>query len=172
MKRIDLNFSHQMEQRRHRRDLAIIVLAFLLLIFLSSKYQASQQQLTQHNSLQQTVTKQFSSPSISEGELRRQKLAQSLAASLNTPWYQMLDAIELVKQQHPDVYFKMILPDAKKGEILITGEVKQLEKLLGFIDGLNEQILFYDVLPLSQRKSDNENKNIEFSLKLRWQNND
>jgi hypothetical protein len=166
MKRIDLNFSHQMT--RHRRDLLIVIVSLVLLMFLISEYMANTRQLAQQNLEQQPVVEQFDSPVISERDLRRQQLAHALAASLNTPWYQMLDAIEIVKQQHPDVYLKSILPDTNKEEILITGQVEQLDMLLSFIDGLNKQTLFDDVLPLNQRQLVSGGKGIEFSLKMGW----
>jgi hypothetical protein len=168
MKRIDLNFSHQMTRHRHRRDLLIVIVSLVLLMFLISEYMANTRQLAQQNLEQQPVVEQFDSPVISERDLRRQQLAHALAASLNTPWYQMLDAIEIVKQQHPDVYLKSILPDTNKEEILITGQVEQLDMLLSFIDGLNKQTLFDDVLPLNQRQLVSGGKGIEFSLKMGW----
>ncbi len=169
MKRVELNFSKEMKQRR---NLLIIVLSVALLIFLSKQYLANKQQLEERRLEQHPVVEQFVSPEISERDMRRQQVAQALATSLNTPWYQMLDAIEQVKLQHPEVYLKTILPDANKGEILITGQVGQLDRLLGFIDSLNKHTLFNDVLPLSQRQSVNNIKGIEFSLKLGWQSHE
>lgn len=168
MKRIDLNFSHQMTQHRHRRDLLITIVSFVVLMFLIGEYMANTQQLAQQNLAQQPVVEPLVSPIISERDMKRQQLAHALAASLNTPWYQMLDALEIVKQQHPDVYLKTIEPDANKEEIQITGHVEQLDMLLGFIDGLNKQVLFDDVLPLNQRQLVNDGKGIEFSLKVGW----
>lgn len=168
MKRIDLNFSRQMAQHRHRRDLLIVILSLVLLIFLVSEYLANTRRLAQQNLEQQPAIEQVVSPVISESDMKRQQLAHALAASLNTPWYQMLDALEIVKQQHPDVYLKTILPDVNKEEIQITGHVEQLDMLLGFIDGLNKQALFDDVLPLNQRQLLNDGKGIEFTLKVGW----
>lgn len=168
MKRIDLNFSHQMTQHRHRRDLLIVIVSLVLLMFLISEYMANMRPLAQQNLAQQPVVEPLVNPIISEHDLRRQQLARDLAASLNTPWYQMLDAIEVVKQQHPDVYLKSILPDANKQEILMTGQVERLDMLLSFIDGLNKQALFDDVLPLNQRQLVSDGKGIEFSLKMGW----
>jgi hypothetical protein len=168
MKRIDLNFSHQMTQHRHRRDLLIVIVSLVVLMFLIAEYMANTQQLAQQNLTQQPVVEQLVNPGISERDLRRQQLAHALAASLNTPWYQMLDAIEVVKQQHPEVYLKSILPDANREEILITGQVERLDMLLSFIDSLNKQALFDDVLPLNQRQLVSDGKGIEFSLKMRW----
>lgn len=168
MKRVDLNFSHQMTQHRHRRDLIIVIVSFVLLMFLISEYMANTRQLAQQNLAHQPVVEQLLSPVISERDLRRQQVANALATALNTPWYQMLDAIESVKQENPDVYLKTILPDANKQEILITGQVEQLDMLLSFIDGLNKQALFDDVLPLNQRQLADGVKGIEFSLKMGW----
>jgi len=168
MKRIDLNFSHQITRYRHRRDLLIIIVSFVVLMFMIGEYMANRQQLAQQKLAMQPVVEQLASPVISEHDLRRQQIARDLASSLNTPWYQMLDAIERIKQQHPKVYLKTILPDANKEEIIITGEVEQLDMLLNFIDGLNEQALFDDVLPLSQRQLVSGGKGIEFSLKMGW----
>lgn len=172
MKNIRLNFSSQMKQQQRRRELVIVVLTVLLLVLLISDYMTNKQQLMQRTTQPQLLSQQRSISPISEHDRIRQKLAQSLVSSLNTPWYQMLDAIEEVKQSYPDVYLKTISPDAKKGQIVITGQVSQLTQLLGFIDALNAQSIFDDVLPLSQREIVNNGKDIEFSLIIGWHNND
>jgi hypothetical protein len=167
MKYLALNFTSQARRQRQRRVLTVILLCGLLLVFLVNEYLSNQQRIAAISRPQQTAEPQLTITMPSEQELQRDRLAHALADTLNTPWIEMLAAIETVKQQHPDVYLKVMQPDARKGEIVVSGEVKRLEQLLAFIRSLNEQTLFYNVLPFSQRQAATGG-GMEFSLKIGW----
>lgn len=165
MKPLRFNFSQQAVRRQRRRDWTILVLSVLLLVFigreaLSLQQELQRQQTKQRQQVQQT---QITAPVDQE----QQKLARNMADSLNLPWYDLLEAMESVKQQHPDVFLNSLLPDARKQQVVMSGQVKQLDQLLGFIDDLNRHQLFSDALLVNQQQlalSDG----MGFTLKLVW----
>jgi len=172
MKSIDLNFSSQLQRQHRRRDLLMLIIILLLLAFVSNEYWINNQQLEQRIVQHQPLAQQRIMAPLSERDRARQKLAASLVTSLNTPWYQMLDALENVKQNFPEIYLTTLVPDVQKQNIVLSGQVARLDTLLAFVDALNEQSLFNDVLPLSQRELVSNGNGIEFSLIVGWNNNE
>ena len=166
MKPLELNFSRQPIQKRRRRDWSVLVVSMLLLVFVGREATT----LRRHQ-LKQVVVKQEQSRVVqlaASGNPEKRKLAQSMADSLNLPWYELLEALESVKKQHPEVYLKAVLPDAGKQQVVISGEVKQLGLLLAYIDTLNQHSLFSEVLPVSQQQIVPVSNGMAFTLKLEW----
>lgn len=167
MKPLILNFSNQAARRQQRRDWTVLVLSLLLLVFIGREALDLHEKAQKQQQAQQT--KQAQVLRISEPvDPERQKLAQSMAKSLNLPWYDLLDALESVTAEHPEVFLKSVLPDARKQQIIISGEVKRLELLLTYIDALNGHALFRDALPLNQQQIVPVSAGMAFTLKLEW----
>lgn len=166
MKPLELNFSRQPMRKRRRRDWSVLVLSLLLLVFVGREAATLRQhQLKQVVvELEQNRIVQLAAP----GDPEKRKLAQSMADSLNLPWYELLEALESVKKQHPEVYLKAVLPDAGKQQVVISGEVKRLGLLLAYIDTLNQHTLFTEVLPVSQQQIVPVSNGMAFTLKLEW----
>ncbi len=166
MKPLELNFSRQPMRKRRRRDWSVLVLSLLLLVFVGREAAT----LRQHQ-LKQVVVESEQNRIVqlaAPGDPEKRKLAQSMADSLNLPWYELLEALESVKKQHPEVYLKAVLPDAGKQQVVISGEVKRLGLLLAYIDTLNQHSLFTEVLPVSQQQIVPVSNGMAFTLKLEW----
>lgn len=166
MKPLKLNFSHQAQRRQQRRNWTVLVLSLLLLVFIGREaltIQRSHESQAMKRTEQSRVL-QMTAPVDPE----KQKLAQSVADSLNLPWYELLEALESVKQQHPEVYLREVLPDARKQQVVISGDVKQLGALLAYIDSLNQHRLFSDALLVSQQQAVPVSNGMAFSLKVVW----
>lgn len=167
MKPLQLNFSRQALRRKRRRDWSVLVLSLLLLVFVGREAFDKQTQL-QLAKQQYLAERENVVQMIVPLDPEKQKLARSMARSLNLPWYELLQALESVKTQHPDVFLKSILPDARKQQVLISGEVKRLDQLLAYIDSLNQHELFGDALPVSQQQTVPVSNGMTFTLKLEW----
>lgn len=165
MKPIILNFSRQAERRQRRRDWTVLLLSLVLLVFIGRETLSIKQdlELQETQSRQQTQEMMMTAPVDPE----QQKLARNMADSLNLPWYELFDAIESVKQHHPDVFLNAILPDARKHQVVMSGQVSRLEQLLLFIDELNQHRLFSDALLVNQQLTP-VNNGMSFTLKLVW----
>ena len=166
MSGLTLNFTRQAEKRRRQRELAVLLLSLLMLAFIGRETVLLKQQ--PHENVPTMNAEQQQIRVLTEQDKQAQQLALSVAEALNTPWLEMLAALEDVKQQHPDVYVKTILPDARKGEIFISGEVKKLGDFLRYLDALNAQTMFTDSLPISQQQLIPVSDGMAFSLKLEW----
>lgn len=166
MKPLKLNFSHQAERRQQRRNWTVLVLSLLLLVFIG------REALTIQRSHESQVMKRTEQSRVLQMttvvDPEQQKLAQSVADSLNLPWYELLEALESVKQQHPEVYLREVLPDASRQQVVISGDVKQLGALLAYIDSLNQHRLFSDALLVSQQQAVPVSNGMAFSLKVLW----
>lgn len=166
MKPLTLNFSRQSARRQRRRDWSVLVLSLLLLVFVAREALTVQQGLEKKvaESAQQSRKMSITAPVDPE----KQKLARSMADSLNLPWYELLEALEAVKELHPNVFLRQVLPDARKQQVVISGDVKQLELLLAYIDSLNQHRLFSDTLLVSQQPAIPVSNGMAFTLKMVW----
>lgn len=161
---LDMNFSNLAQRKRRRRDGTVLLLCLILIVFIAREAFTLQQnrvQQTQSSEAEQTLS--VSVPVDPES----QKLAMMMANSLNLPWYELLASLESVKQQHPDVFLNAVLPDARKKQVVIGGQVKKLDQLLAYIDGLNKEPIFREVLLVNQQLDLNTADTL-FTLKLEW----
>lgn len=166
MKPLILNFSRQTRRRQRRRDGSVLALSLLLLVFVGREALTIQESFKSQEIQRTEQSHELSMTAPVDPE--KQKLARSMADSLNLPWYEMLEAMESVKQKHPDVFLKAILPDAGKQQVVISGEVKQLQQLLAYIDTLNQHRLFSDALLVSQQQMVPVSDGMSFTFKLVW----
>lgn len=166
MKPLRLNFSQQAVRRQRRRDWTVLVLSLLLLVFIGREAMSLQQELQRQETKQRQQAQQ--TRITAPVDLEQQKLARSMADSLNVPWYDFFEAMESVKRQHPDVFLNSLLPDARKQQVVLSGQVKQLDQLLGFIDDMNRHRLFSNALLVSQQQLAPVSDGMGFTLKLVW----
>ena len=163
---LTMNFSKLASRKQTRRDRLLLSVGMILIAFIASEIFKIQEQ---HHSKQATLT----APSViqlSESvDPALRKLAESMAVSLNLPWYDLLLSLESVKQNHPDVYLTAVLPDSRKKQVILSGEVKQLGELLAFLDSLNASERFNEALLLNQQQSESAPERVMFSLKMEWQ---
>ncbi len=166
MKAVMLNFSHQSQRRQRRRDGTVLVICLLMLVFVGREALSIKQELLsqQSKSEQQKEAQHILSPV----DPLKQKLAYEMADSLNLPWYELLEALETVKKPHQAVFLKQVIPDTRKHQVVINGEVKELDSLLAYLDSLNQHPLFSNALLMSQQQIVPVNSGMAFSLKMEW----
>lgn len=167
MKPLALNFSHQLSRKQRRRDWIVLALsAVLIMVVLTEIRQLQQQQSPSNVESRPEQTRRQAELLVASP--RQQRQLQSMVQSLNLPWYELLSALELIKQEHPDVYLTAILPDVANKQILLRGEAKTLDSLLTFIDSLNQHAMFRSALPLNQQQIIPTAGSMLFTLKLEW----
>jgi hypothetical protein len=165
MKAVELNFSKQLARKQRKRDWIVLALSVLLIVFMSREAMMLEKQQANESQAQRTQQKIQQPILIIDPE--QQKLAQTMVDRLNVPWYELLAALESVTQGHPDVFLQSVLPDARKNEVIISGEVKRLEILLPYVDSLNQHKLFSYALPMQQQLVPVSN-GMAFTLKVGW----
>lgn len=166
MKAVSLNFSHQLIRRQRRRDLVILVLSVVLILVVMTNLREVQQDIavTTQN---RTEFKRSQVVAIAS-DPRQQRQVQAMVQSLNLPWYELLTALEKIKQQHQDIFLTAIMPDAANKQVILDGEAKTLDNLLAFIDDLNNEVIFRSALPLNQQQVIPSANGMQFTLKLEW----
>ncbi len=166
MKPLLVNFSKLSARKQRRRDWTVLLLGMLLIVFIAREGLSVQQQQNTQQDIAKRSTE--SVEVIAPFDPEKRKLAETMAHSLNLPWHELFAALEEVKQQHEEVYLTALLPDVRKRQIIIEGEVKHLQQLLAYIDSLNQHALFSDVLPVSQQQTQPVANGMSFTLKLGW----
>lgn len=167
MKPLALNFSHQLSRKQRRRDWIVLALSAVLIMVVLTEIRQLQQQQSPSN-VESRPEQTRHQAELLVASPRQQRQLQSMVQSLNLPWYELLSALELIKQEHPDVYLIAILPDVANQQILLRGEAKTLDSLLSFIDSLNQHAMFRSALPLNQQQIIPKAGSMLFTLKLEW----
>lgn len=167
MKTLTLNFSRQRLRKQRRRDGIVLVLSLLLIAVVMSETRQLQQQSSRPELERRTAAPLIEVESVL-GEPRQQRQLQTMVQSLNLPWYELLSALEQIKQEHPEVFLIAISPDVINKQIMLSGETKTLDNLLTFVDSLNQHDVFSSALPLSQQQVIPNARGMQFTLKLEW----
>lgn len=91
--------------------------------------------------------------------------ARELAASLQRPWGEMLDAVQAAAR--PDIVITRLQPASAPGELLISGQAASSAAFLGFVERLRAQPRWQQVLPVSQELAeDAPGLPLSFQLRL------
>ena len=167
MKALSLNFSRQRLRKQRRRDWVVLVLSVVLIMVVLTESRQLQQQ--------HSVTTVESRPEQTRSQIelllsepRQQRQLQTMVQSLNLPWYELLSALESIKQEHSEVFLTAISPDVTNQQIMLRGQAKTLDSLLAFVDALNKKDTFSSVLPLNQQQIIPKADGMQFTLKLEW----
>lgn len=167
MKALSLNFSRQRLRKQRRRDGIVLVLSAVVMMVVVTEIR----QLQQQHSVTTVESRPEQTRSQAElllSEPRQQRQLQAMVQSLNLPWYELLSALEAIKQEHPDVFLTAITPDVTNSKIMLRGQAKTLDSLLAFVDALNQQETFSSALPLNQQQIIPKAEGMQFTLKLEW----
>lgn len=167
MKALSLNFSRQRLRKQRRRDWIVLVLSVVLIMVVLTEIR----QLQQQHSVATVESRPEQTRSQTELLLiapRQQRQLQTMVQSLNLPWYELLSALELIKQEHPDVFLTAIEPNVTNKQVMLRGQAKTLDNLLAFVDALNKHAVFRSALPLSQQQIIPKVDGMQFTLKLEW----
>jgi hypothetical protein len=158
-----LNFSTSPNKRLAWKLWTLIVLSAAGCLFISSYVETLRSETTlienRVDSLSFTPVKQLLPA--------EEKYIESVIKQLNVPWTNLLASLETVSQKNPDIHLLSITPDVRQHEVLLSGQVSSLDKLLGYISALQAQSEFDYVWPLSQQT---EGDSLQFTLALEWRN--
>lgn len=167
MNALKLNFSQQASQRKRNRLRVLLLLLLLVAAFFVNEYLTIKKQyLTLAQQSLQPAAKQ---PVVLSHEQQQQHLILShLADELNVPWIQFFAAIESVKSRHPDIFLLALEPNPKKSQLIISGQAQALDQLLAFIDEMNQQPEFAEVLLMDQFIDAEQDDVMRFTLRARW----
>jgi Tfp pilus assembly protein PilN len=91
---------------------------------------------------------------------------QRIAAQLNTPWSDLLDALEAATPQ--DVAIVSIEPDMRRGTVHVQAEARTLDTLLAYAEALQDVPLF-DGVELARHETfeQDPNRPLRLALQLR-----
>ena len=97
------------------------------------------------------------------------KLAQRTQQALDLPWIQMLQALEAIKKENPNIAILSISPNKNRGEIKLTGQTANFTDLTHFLDALRTNENFNDAALVSQHLADEQAKLLYvFEINLGW----
>ncbi|PWB33913.1 pilus assembly protein [Pseudomonas sp. SDI] len=177
MRRLLLDF--QPPRRRLLSGLPLLLGGSLLLAAvvaqqsLDSRTEALQQRL-QHSE-QQLGLRPRSQPSLTSAQRREQaeNLAQmrSLSQQLQRPWERLFGMLEALPQD--DVALLSLTPDARKGQVRISAEARDLEAMLAFHQRLEASAELHDVSLLNHEIQLKQAEHpVQFNLSASWENGD
>lgn len=134
--------------------------------------QRQQQLLTQrvpeHNVAAQTaiqLTPVKPAVKLSQPE---QKAAEKIVQQLNVRWFDLLQALEV--KQVPEVSLLQLLPDANRGQFVLSGEAKNYQALLKYVSQLQTVAVLEQVhLQKHQVNESHPQRPVSFEIQGGWQ---
>jgi hypothetical protein len=95
------------------------------------------------------------------------KQLQDMISVLTTPWDELFEAIE--QSDKKDIALLGLEPDSQKQRVVITGEAKNLQAALGYIEQLEKQPILAQVF-LQQHNIDETSvsKQVSFTVVANW----
>lgn len=152
--------------------LGFIIFAISLLL-LGFTWQAYQHLQHSYADITLSLTQQEKPPvlvasaetvAIAPNELKQ---VTTLVDSLATPWNPLMLAIE--QSDMPDIALLSVEPSSKKQQVLLTGEAKNLQIVLGYIEQLEAQPMLREVY-LQKHSIDETNisKPVSFTVLAKW----
>lgn len=150
--------------------LLMLLLSLLLLSFVWQHYQAQQASATalvqaiNQQTLPISANVQNISETVPTAELKQ---VATIVQSLVTPWQDLLLAIE--QADMPDIALISIDPDIKKQQVSLTGEAKNLQTVLRYIEQLEAQAVLQEVyLQKHMVEETDVSKPVTFSVVAKW----
>lgn len=150
--------------------LLMLLLSLLLLSFVWQHYQAQQASSTalvqaiNQQTLPISANVQNISETVPTAELKQ---VATIVQSLVTPWQDLLLAIE--QADMPDIALISIDPDIKKQQVSLTGEAKNLQTVLRYIEQLEAQAVLQEVyLQKHMVEETDVSKPVTFSVVAKW----
>lgn len=172
MKPVHLDFLDIKNQRRQQSNIVVVLLLVVIVLAMILEHSRIKSQIVViEDSIAQSQGHQpIRQTKPTEDDIRKTKQLKLIQQKLNFPWLGLLTSLEVVKQGAPNVTLIAIQPNPSKGDVLISGEVSDLETLLAFVSSLEKQSVFQDVFLVNQRRLElNSNKGLAFTLKMGWQ---
>ena len=97
-----------------------------------------------------------------------QKAAEKIVQQLNVRWFDLLQALEA--KQVPEVTLLQLLPDANRGQFVLSGEAKNYQALLKYVSQLQTVTVLDQVhLQKHQVNESHPQRPVSFEIQGGWQ---
>lgn len=97
-----------------------------------------------------------------------QKAAEKIVQQLNVRWFDLLQALE--SQQMPEIALLQLLPDANRGQFVLSGEAKNYQALLKYVSQLQAVPELHQVhLQKHQVNESHPQRPVSFEVQGGWQ---
>lgn len=97
-----------------------------------------------------------------------QKAAATMLQQLNVRWFDLLQALE--SQQVPEVALLQLLPDANRGQFVLSGEAKSYQVLLEYVSHLQTMSALSQVHLLKHQVNESHpQRPVSFEIQGGWQ---
>lgn len=132
--------------------------------------QRQQQLLAQHVTEHPAPTSAQKAPPKPAIKLSQpeQKAAEKIVQQLNVRWFDLLQALEA--KQVPEVALLQLLPDANRGQFVLSGEAKNYQALLKYVSQLQTVAVLEQVhLQKHQVNESHPQRPVSFEIQGGWQ---
>lgn len=130
--------------------------------------QLSQQQASATTVAQQPVSKVVATQAVVVLSQPQQKAAEKMVQQLNVRWFDLLQALE--SQQVPEIALLQLLPDANRGQFVLSGEAKSYQDLLKYVSQLQAVPVLSQVhLQKHQVNESHPQRPVSFEIQGGWQ---
>ena len=97
-----------------------------------------------------------------------QKAAEKIVQQLNVRWFDLLQALE--SRQVPEIALLQLLPDANRGQFVLSGEAKNYQALLQYVSQLQTvEVLDQVHLQKHQVNESHPQRPVSFEIQGGWQ---
>lgn len=107
-------------------------------------------------------------PVVRNLSLPQQKAAEGMLQQLNVHWFDLLQALE--SRQVPEIALLQLLPDAHRGQFVLSGEAKSYQDLLKYVSQLQAVATLRQVhLQKHQVNESHPQRPVSFEIQGGWQ---
>ncbi len=168
MQKPNFNFVTHSVLKKSSIDFILVALAILLAAILFIVYQfklSAFNDLQAKKDAQPVIRTKPINPQFAE-HLQHFKIAQH---TLNVPWMETFNALELVKQAHPNVQFLSVEPNLNRNEIKIKVKAEAFDEVTALLESLRKSPLFNEAELVSQHiETTDEEVVTVFDIHLGW----
>jgi len=161
------NFAKLPQQRLQFINMVIIAVLAIVLLLMFLDHGNVKRQINELMAKQQQFRPdtQMNIP-VSENDLRRSALAETIYQDLTFPWQHLLAGLEAVKRDYKHVHYTAISPVKTETAFLLSAQTGSVSEMLAFITALEANAAFQNVRLLNQQQ--NEQYELEFTAKIGW----
>jgi len=137
--------------------------------YLAQRQQQLAQQHTSAASVNRTlVTRVATKQPVAPLSQPQQKAAEKIVQQLNVRWFDLLQALE--SDQVPEIALLQLLPDANRGQFVLSGEAKSYQDLLNYVSHLQAVPALNQVhLQKHQVNESHPQRPVSFEIQGGWQ---
>jgi len=147
--------------------LALIVVFLQLKITMGkmAKWETREAQLLQQQ--KQRISPRAASTRVTQVTQQEVKQAREIISWLNLPWEPVFDSLELAASK--DVALLSLQPNAASRAIRISGEAKNLQGLVEYVEALEREPVFKNAHLVNYRvRQDHPQRPVNFLIALTW----